>query len=45
MVKLGLAALEPTTQHGSGPAEQRCRYIFRFYDTTSSNQLNFDEFK
>jgi hypothetical protein len=29
--KLGLAALDPLTQHGSAPAEQRCRYIFRFY--------------
>jgi hypothetical protein len=28
---LGLAALDPITQHGSTPAEQRCRYIFRYY--------------
>ncbi len=28
---LGLAALDPVTQHGSTPAEQRCRYIFRYY--------------
>ncbi len=28
---LGLAAMEPLTQHGGVPAEQRCRYIFRYY--------------
>lgn len=28
---MGLAAMEPFTQHGGAPAEQRCRYIFRFY--------------
>ncbi|CAF0923874.1 unnamed protein product, partial [Didymodactylos carnosus] len=31
---LGLAAMDPNTSHGGAPAEQRCRYIFRFYNTT-----------
>lgn len=44
-VLLGLAAMEPSTQHGGMPAEMRCRYIFRFYDRNSDGQLQFDEFK
>ncbi len=28
---IGLACMDPNTQHGSTPAEQRCRYIFRYY--------------
>jgi hypothetical protein len=42
---LGLAALDPNTQHGSVPAEQRCRFIFRYYNTNPSQRMTFDEFK
>lgn len=42
---LGLAALDPNTQHGGIPAEQRCRYIFRYYNKTNNQRLTFDEFK
>ncbi|XP_076106422.1 uncharacterized protein LOC143075052 [Mytilus galloprovincialis] len=44
-VLLGLAALEPSTQHGGMPAEMRCRYIFRFYDKNSDGHLQYDEFR
>lgn len=44
-VLIGLAAMEPTTQHGGMPAEMRCRYIFRYYDRNSDGNLQFDEFK
>ncbi|WAR03613.1 PP12-like protein [Mya arenaria] len=44
-VLLGLAAMEPSTQHGGMPAEMRCRYIFRFYDRNMDGNLQFDEFK
>ncbi|XP_048752071.2 uncharacterized protein LOC125663764 [Ostrea edulis] len=44
-VLVGLAALEPSTQHGGMPAEMRCRYIFRFYDQNLDGYLQFDEFK
>ena len=39
---LGLAAMEPTTQHGGTPAEQRCRYIFRYYTYVDSIQFSDD---
>jgi hypothetical protein len=42
---LGLAALDPTTQHGGVPAEQRCRYIFRYYNINNNQRMTFDEFK
>ncbi|CAF0842718.1 unnamed protein product [Didymodactylos carnosus] len=42
---LGLAALDPNTSHGGAPAEQRCRYIFRFYNTTNSGSISIDEFR
>jgi len=42
---LGLAALDPNTQHGGIPAEQRCRYIFRYYNISNNQRMNFDEFK
>ncbi|XP_046355984.1 serine/threonine-protein phosphatase with EF-hands pef-1-like isoform X1 [Haliotis rufescens] len=42
---LGLACMEPCTQHGGMPAEARCRYIFRYYDANSDNFLQFDEFR
>lgn len=42
---LGLAAMEPATQHGGMPAEMRCRYIFRYYDRNIDGQLQFEEFK
>jgi len=41
----GLAAMEPCTQHGGVPAEQRCRYIFRYYDRNGDSQLQVDEFR
>ncbi|XP_033747393.1 uncharacterized protein LOC117332550 [Pecten maximus] len=44
-VLLGLAAMEPSTQHGGMPAEMRCRYIFRFYDKNMDNFLQFSEFR
>lgn len=44
-VLLGLAAMEPSTQHGGMPAEMRCRYIFRYYDRNIDGQLQFEEFK
>jgi hypothetical protein len=44
-VLLGLATLEPCTQHGGMPAEMRCRYMFRYYDINSDGFLQFDEFK
>ncbi|KAK3587623.1 hypothetical protein CHS0354_032831 [Potamilus streckersoni] len=44
-VLLGLAAMEPCTQHGGMPAEMRCRYIFRYYDENSDGFLQFEEFK
>lgn len=42
---LGLAALDPSTQHGGLPAEQRCRYIFRYYNAGNNQRMSFDEFK
>lgn len=36
----GLAALDPVTQHGAAPAEQRCRYIFRYYTFSESYAFN-----
>ena len=42
---LGLAALDPNTQHGGVPAEQRCRYIFRYYNRMNNQRMNFEEFK
>ncbi|KAK7088081.1 uncharacterized protein [Littorina saxatilis] len=44
-VLLGLATLEPCTQHGGMPAEMRCRYMFRYYDTNIDGFLQFEEFK
>ncbi|XP_013419289.1 uncharacterized protein LOC106179994 isoform X2 [Lingula anatina] len=44
-VLLGLASLDPVTQHGGTPAEMRCRYMFRFYDKNGDGYLQFDEFK
>ena len=41
----GLAAMEPSTQHGNTPAEMRCRYIFRYYNQSKDALLKFDEFK
>ena len=43
-VLLGLAAMEPTTQHGGMPAEMRCRYIFKYYDKNLDSFLQFEEF-
>lgn len=42
---LGLAAMEPCTQHGGAPAELRCRYIFRYYDENGDSQLEMSEFR
>jgi hypothetical protein len=32
--------LDPVTQHGAAPAEQRCRYIFRYYTFKESFTYN-----
>jgi len=42
---LGLAAMEPCTQHGGTPAELRCRYIYRYYDQNGDSQLEMSEFR
>nr|XP_022916250.1 uncharacterized protein LOC111426117 [Onthophagus taurus] len=39
-----LGAVDPNTSHGGGPAELRCRYIFRFFDRDCDNVLNVSEF-
>ncbi|CAF1408695.1 unnamed protein product [Adineta ricciae] len=41
---LGLAAMDPSTSHGA-PAEQRCRYIFRFYNIKNNGNMSIDEFR
>lgn len=40
-----LGATEPGTSHGGGPAELRCRYIFRYLDSDRNNLLKRDEMK
>lgn len=30
--------MEPSTQHGGPPAEQRCKYIFRYYSLSDLNK-------
>ncbi|KAH8042682.1 hypothetical protein HPB51_025314 [Rhipicephalus microplus] len=40
---LGLAAMEPGTQHGGNPGEQRCRHIFRLYDTNCDGIMQYSE--
>lgn len=42
---IGLAAMNISTQHGGPPAEIRCRYIFRFYDSNSDGILENCEFR
>ncbi|KAH9376565.1 uncharacterized protein LOC144144797 [Haemaphysalis longicornis] len=42
---LGLAAMEPGTQHGGNPGEQRCRHIFRLYDTNCDGIMEYAEFR
>ncbi|PAA86851.1 hypothetical protein BOX15_Mlig000247g3 [Macrostomum lignano] len=42
---VGHAAMEPSTPHGSTPAELRCRYIFRYYDEDCDGCLSFREFR
>ena len=44
-VLVGLAAMEPCTPHGGTPAEMRCRYIFRYYDSDGDGLLEFNEFR
>ncbi|CAB3237684.1 unnamed protein product [Arctia plantaginis] len=39
------AALEPNTQHSGLPAEIRCRYIFRYFDSNRDSKLEYVEFK
>ncbi|XP_021203434.1 uncharacterized protein LOC101741294 isoform X2 [Bombyx mori] len=39
------AALEPHTTHGGVPAEIRCRYIFRYFDSNRDGKLEYVEFK
>ncbi|CAH0405048.1 unnamed protein product [Chilo suppressalis] len=42
---LWMAALEPATQHSGVPAEIRCRYIFRYFDSNRDLKLEYVEFK
>ncbi|CAF3248383.1 unnamed protein product [Rotaria socialis] len=42
---LGLAAMDPSTSHGGAPAEQRCRYIFRFYNLKNTGSMTLEEFR
>ncbi|KAM3957711.1 uncharacterized protein ACR2FA_008283 [Aphomia sociella] len=42
---LWVAALEPTTPHSGIPAEIRCRYIFRYFDSNRDLKLEYVEFK
>jgi Ca2+-binding EF-hand superfamily protein len=42
---LGLAAMDFNTSHGGGPAELRCRYIFRFYNTKNNGSMSIEEFR
>ncbi|XP_022820964.1 uncharacterized protein LOC111352608 [Spodoptera litura] len=42
---LWAAALEPATQHTGIPAEIRCRYIFRYFDSNRDLKLEYVEFK
>ncbi|XP_064461087.1 uncharacterized protein LOC135371046 isoform X1 [Ornithodoros turicata] len=42
---LGLAAMEPGTQHGGTPGELRCRHIFRLYDTNCDGVMEYAEFR
>lgn len=44
-ILLGFAAMNPTTQHGGPPAEIRCRYIFRFYDSNNDGFLEWKELR
>ena len=41
----GLCALNPSTPHGGIPAELRCRFMFKYYDTDNDKVLNTPEFK
>ncbi|KAJ2953956.1 hypothetical protein O0L34_g1593 [Tuta absoluta] len=42
---LWCAATEPATQHGGIPAEIRCQYIFRYFDSNRDQKLEYVEFK
>eukprot|EP00106_Octopus_bimaculoides_P022587 XP_014790029.1 PREDICTED: uncharacterized protein LOC106883514 [Octopus bimaculoides] len=42
---IGLAALDPHTNHGGGSAEIRCKYIFRFYSSHKEGFLEPSEFR
>ncbi|XP_059058130.1 uncharacterized protein LOC131851628 [Achroia grisella] len=42
---LWTAALEPATPHSGIPAEIRCRYIFRYFDSNRDMKLEYVEFK
>lgn len=42
---LGLAAMEPGTQHGGTPGELRCRHIFRLYDGNCDGVMEYAEFR
>lgn len=42
---LGLTAMDPMTSHGKGPAEIRCRYIFKYYDKNDDGHLEVSELK
>lgn len=42
---MGLAVLNQSTPHGGAPAEMRCRYIFRYYDTNNDGVMEIPEFR
>ncbi|CAL1300740.1 unnamed protein product [Larinioides sclopetarius] len=42
---IGLAAMNQNTPHGGSPAEMRCRYIFRYYDSNNDGALENTEFR
>ncbi|KAF8768173.1 Serine/threonine-protein phosphatase PP1 like protein [Argiope bruennichi] len=44
-VLIGLAAMNQSTPHGGSPAEMRCRYIFRYYDSNNDGALENSEFR
>ncbi|KAK4313751.1 hypothetical protein Pmani_014912 [Petrolisthes manimaculis] len=39
----GMTAVDPKTNHGQGPAEIRCRCIFRYYDENNDDQMERPE--
>ncbi|KAG8195278.1 hypothetical protein JTE90_028429 [Oedothorax gibbosus] len=42
---MGMAVMNQSTPHGGTPAEMRCRYIFRYYDTNNDGIMESSEFR